>query len=82
MNTTGKELNLSHGNVSKSLLVAAGNALQAEVDAKKPSDFDYGQVVVTRGHKLRCNFVYHGSCRGWDNGAGNCERVSIPVLNR
>ena len=76
VNTTGKELNLSHGNVSKSLLMAAGSSLQSEVDSNKPANFDYGQVVVTGGHRLKCKSVYHGSCRQWDNRAGGpCEQT-------
>lgn len=77
VNTTGKELNLSHGNVSKSLLAVAGPALQSECDKKKFKNFDYGDIVVTGGHGLQCQYVYHGACKGWDNGAGNCEKVSV-----
>jgi len=75
VNTTGKELILSHGAVSQSILSAAGPQIQAECNKNKPSQFKYGDIVVTQGHQLPVRCVYHGACANWDSGAGPCEQV-------
>jgi poly [ADP-ribose] polymerase 10/14/15 len=80
VNTCNKELNLSNGAVSKSILAAAGNEIQAEVKRNAPPSFTYGDVVETKGYKLKAHFVYHGACRGWDNNAGHCEQTMRQLI--
>ena len=75
VNTTGKDLVLSNGQVSKSLLSAAGPQIQEECKKNTPQNFSYGDIVETKGYQLPVKCVYHGACSNWDNGAGNCAQV-------
>jgi len=77
VNTTSKELVLSNGAVSQSILSAAGPQIQAECSKNMPpQNFKHGDVVETQGYQLPVRCVYHGACSNWDNGAGPCEQVS------
>lgn len=75
VNTTGKDLILSHGAVSQSILNAAGQQIQDECKANMPPNFKYGDIVETRGHQLPVQRVYHGACSNWDGGTGSCVQV-------
>jgi len=76
VNTTGKDLVLSHGAVSQSILSVAGPQIQDECRKNMAQqNFKYGDVVETKGYQLAAKSVYHGACSNWDNGAGPCEQV-------
>jgi len=77
VNTTSKDLNLSNGAVSKSILTAAGPQIQDECRRIAPSSFNYGEVIETKGYNLKVKSVFHGACIAWDNGAGRCEQVGV-----
>ena len=78
VNTTGKDLVLSHGAVSQSILSAAGQQIQAECKKNvQTQNFKYGDIVETKGYQLPVTSVYHGACSNWDSGAGPCEQVSL-----
>ena len=77
MNTTGHNLNLSNGAVSRLILSTAGPKIQAECQQIAPDGIPFGNVIETSGYKLPCTKVYHGACKEWDNGAGPCETVSV-----
>jgi len=76
VNTTGKDLKLSSGAVSKLILSTAGQQIQAECQQLAPDGIQLGNVVETSGYKLPCSKVYHGACKNWDNDSGPCETVS------
>lgn len=80
--TSDKTLDLSKGAVSKSVLDAAGYALQAECRGSYPQGINFGEVVRTGAHNLACKHVYHGVCPKWDDNAGRTEQVinNIPLL--
>lgn len=60
VNTMHPSFNLSKGSVSKSLLQAAGKEMQKEIDQKFRRNITVGEIVVTRGYKLKCQYVFHG----------------------
>ena len=76
MNTTAQNLVLSNGAISKLILSKAGQKIQAECQRLAPNGVGFGNIVETPGYKLPCAKVYHGACKGWDDGAGPCETVS------
>ncbi|XP_069140966.1 LOW QUALITY PROTEIN: protein mono-ADP-ribosyltransferase PARP14-like [Argopecten irradians] len=68
VNTCSKDLKLSNGAVSSSLLAAAGPQMQAECD-QNYQGIQFGEIAVTQGYNLQCHCVCHGSLPGWDGGA-------------
>jgi len=81
VNTTGKDLILSHGAVSQSILNAAGPQIQEECKKNMPSqNFNYGDIVETQGYQLPVKRVYHGACANWDGGAGPCVQVWYDMI--
>jgi len=77
VNTTARDLHLANGAVSMLILKAAGPLIQDEADSQVPANgIAFGSVIETSGYNLPCSKVYHGACRMWDNGAGQCEKVS------
>lgn len=79
VNTVARDLDLSHGAVSSSLLAVAGQGLQQECRSHVPvgKQLDFGQIIRTSGHQLPCTDVLHGPCENWDAGAGTCEQVTV-----
>lgn len=65
MNTTSRDLNLSAGLVSQSLLRAGGSGLQDECKKKYPRGINSGEVAVTKGGNLKCKIVLHGCLEPW-----------------
>lgn len=57
INSTGKNLKLDEGSVSKSILQKAGPELQNECTSKGP--LNVSQVVETWGYNLPCSKVFH-----------------------
>ena len=67
MNSTGKDLDLSSGNVAKAIAAKAGHRnLQAACSAIAP--LTDGEVKDTPGFQLPCKKVFHCLCPHW-NGA-------------
>uniref|UniRef100_A0A8B8DC01 Poly [ADP-ribose] polymerase n=2 Tax=Crassostrea virginica TaxID=6565 RepID=A0A8B8DC01_CRAVI len=60
-----ESLKLRNGGMAQSLLEVAGPALQAECDQKYPNGVPQGDLAVTAGHNLSCQFVYHGALPKW-----------------
>ncbi|XP_076462556.1 protein mono-ADP-ribosyltransferase PARP14-like isoform X2 [Babylonia areolata] len=59
VNSTGKDLNLSNGAVSKSVLQQAGSELQVEINNNYPNKVKFGDVAITKGYGLQCKHVFH-----------------------
>uniref|UniRef100_K1RLU6 Acid ceramidase n=1 Tax=Magallana gigas TaxID=29159 RepID=K1RLU6_MAGGI len=60
-----KDLQLSSGALSRVLLNDAGPGLQHELSSVARNGIDYGSVVTTQGHNLKCKYVLHGSLPKW-----------------
>ncbi|XP_033757735.1 protein mono-ADP-ribosyltransferase PARP14-like isoform X1 [Pecten maximus] len=76
VNTCSKDLKLSNGAVSSSLLAAAGPQIQAECD-QNYQGIAFGEIAITAGYNLKCQLVCHGSLPRWDGGA-----TSLSVLQK
>ena len=60
MNTTGDNLCLSNGEVSKAILKKAGSKMQQEIDKKyKTAKKSLPLVLKTNSYDLGCKEVYH-----------------------
>jgi len=75
VNTTGQNLQLANGAISRLILSTAGPQIQADCLQLAPNGITFGSVVETAGYALPCSKVYHGACEVWDKGAGSCEAV-------
>lgn len=60
-----KDLKLTNGSLSKSLLEGAGNGLQEELDSSYPNGIDFGECAISKGYNLPCKSVYHGTLPKW-----------------
>lgn len=61
-----KDLKLSNGSLSKSLLEAAGDGLQEELDSSYPDGIDFGECAISKGYNLPCKSVYYGTLPKWE----------------
>ncbi|XP_060603250.1 uncharacterized protein LOC132756248 isoform X2 [Ruditapes philippinarum] len=61
VNTTSRDLDLTNGKVSSTLLKAAGQGIQRECWDRYPRGISISkhEVAVTGGHKLHCEKVFH-----------------------
>ena len=75
VNSTSSDLNLSANASAMALSAAAGPRLQQECNTI--GKVDTGEIVVTSGANLACKHVFHTSCAGWENGAGEKVRTTI-----
>ena len=76
VNSTSRDLNLDANASAKALSAAAGPKLQEE--CKTTGQVKTGEIVATSGANLACKHVFHTSCAGWENGAG--EKVSTNII--
>ena len=74
VNTTGKNMVLDAGAISKAVLKAAGPQIQVEVNTKAPKGVSFSQVIQSSGgnlsQKTGLKAIYHGSVAGYDGGKG------------
>ena len=61
VNNAFGNLDLKLGAVSSALLKEAGDGLQVECKRKYPEGIVFPEIAVTKGYKLPCQFVFHGS---------------------
>ena len=61
VNSTTTSLQLNSGALSASVLKAGGDTLQEECKKVAPKGIKPGEVVVTSGGQLPCQFVVHGA---------------------
>lgn len=61
-----ENLQLKNGELAESLLEAAGPGLQTECDQKYPQGIQYGDLAITGGHNMKCQFLYLGSIPKWE----------------
>ena len=65
VNSTTTSLDLDNGALSASILEVGGNTLQEECKKVAPEGIKLGEVVVTSGGQLPCQFVVHGAASSW-----------------
>jgi len=63
------------GGVSGAISKAGGKAIQDDYEAIAPNGVQFGEVVVTSGGKLKCQYVIHGACSSWGDGFDMCKQV-------
>ncbi|XP_046373788.2 protein mono-ADP-ribosyltransferase PARP14-like isoform X2 [Haliotis rufescens] len=59
VNSTNTNLKMLEGDISKSILTAAGSSVQKECSHKYPSGLEIGVVAKTDGGSLACHNIYH-----------------------
>ncbi|CAC5400968.1 PARP10_14_15 [Mytilus coruscus] len=64
VNSTDKELQLTKGAVSSSILKKVGNSLAEKCHEKYPNGIDYGSLAITSGEKC-CKYIYHFALPLW-----------------
>ena len=77
VNTTSPDFDLKNGAVSKSILDAAGKNIQKEIKANAHNALR-GEIVITKGHNLKCKAVFHGALEGYDE-KGSTQQKSVKV---
>ena len=65
VNIPGRQLQLSSSAVSKSLVKIGGRTLQQECARNAPNGIEFGEIVLTSGGNLQCDYVVHGACCTW-----------------
>lgn len=73
---------LEYGGASKTLARAAGPGMQEECSKTYPGGIFFGDIAVTRGHKLKCKAVYHVALPPWDSDLVNALEVGIYIVVR
>ncbi|XP_021378675.1 poly [ADP-ribose] polymerase 14-like isoform X2 [Mizuhopecten yessoensis] len=75
VNSTGKDLMLNVGMLSKTLLQYGGQSLQTECTSSYPRGIQPGDVAITKGGNLQCQQVYHGTFDSWGNEQRGCVKT-------
>ena len=69
------DLKLNQGGVSNAILKAGGTAIKRECNTKAPNGIKAGEVLVTTGGQLKCQYVLHGVYYQWSDGHEKCKKV-------
>lgn len=88
VNTTSPDLDIAKGAVCKSILEAAGNSLKTELDdlpviynkGGQVIRVKYGEIKETRGYRLKCTSIFHGSLYKWAGEGKTAFDVSMNIL--
>ncbi|XP_060567744.1 protein mono-ADP-ribosyltransferase PARP14-like [Ruditapes philippinarum] len=75
VNSTNKDLDMSLGAISRSLLKVGGDAITQECKTKYPDGIKPGRLAATTGGSLACAEIFHGLLVKWDGGQGHAENV-------
>ena len=79
VNTVSPELNLAKGMVSRSLKKAAGQAIQDELSKRYSQGLGSGEIAVTGGHQLKCQYVFHGILTEYNSKTDDSAEVIITL---
>ena len=77
VNSTDTSLQLDLAALSRSILEAGGDTLRDECKTNAPGGIKCGEVVVTSGGQLQCQYVIHGAVCSWSD--GQCKEVHDAV---
>ncbi|XP_067844267.1 uncharacterized protein [Heptranchias perlo] len=81
VNTTGTDLNLASGAVSRAISQKAGPQLQQLLwNEKRGKAVVEGKVYQTKGCNLNCDEVFHVVVPHWDRGNGDAEKVLRKII--
>lgn len=80
VNTTSRDLKLTNGAVSQSILKAAGHGLQDEVNNKYPNGLQGFKVATSSGHRLRCKSIMHTSISQSDKKNMNQNKKNVKEI--
>ena len=78
VNTTSNDLVLSNGAVSKSILQAAGQAIQDECSkyVSKNGKLQAGDIAITGAGNISCKLIIHTAGSNYDSSnTSNSEKV-------
>ncbi|XP_056145432.1 poly(ADP-ribose) polymerase family member 14-related sequence 1 [Lampris incognitus] len=75
----GEDLILNKGAVSKAILDAAGQELQALVKQNKSSG-KFGDIIITNGCKLKSSQIFHAVICQWDSGRGTAQKILSGIM--
>ena len=75
VNSINCSLQLFCGAVSQTIQQDGGKHIETECRQNAPNGIQFGEVVVTSGGRLSCQYIVHGACCDWDGGAGQSEQV-------
>lgn len=64
MNTCRKDLDLTQGTVSQTILKKGGKSIQGEL-RKNYDKLRFGEIAVTKGGLLPCDYIFHGALYNW-----------------
>ncbi|KAL4231007.1 Appr-1'-p processing enzyme [Mactra antiquata] len=67
---------LTDGDLSKRILKRAGSSIQEEFKKNYSYGVRQGDIAVTKGYKLKCKQIYHGSLHRWDK-----DKTAITKMN-
>ena len=73
VNSTDTSLQLDLAALSRSVLKVGGDTLRDECKTNAPDGIKCGEVVVTSGGQLQCQYVIHGAACSWSD--GQCKEV-------
>ena len=76
VNSVSQDLDLSHGRLSKSILIAAGDIIQTEIYQYIDSFQPGLSLATTSGGKMPCKHIFHGVLKPFD---GLMDGVSMKV---
>ena len=74
-NTAAKDLDLSSGAVSNSILKAAGSTIQDEVSEKCSGGLQEGEHVTSSGGNIGIQMIFHAALCDWSKGKGPAIEV-------
>ena len=63
--------------VSRSLKKAAGQAIQDELSKRYSQGLGSGEIAVTGGHQLKCQYVFHGILTEYNSKTDDSTEVII-----
>ena len=66
---------MNKGGVSSAISKTGGQTIQDEYENIAPNGIKFGDVVVTSGGQLMCQYVIHGACSPWGDGFDTCKQV-------
>ena len=65
-----KDLNLSRGKSSKSLLKSGNKNLASEIKKRYPHGIEHGEIATIKAGKRNCKELYLGCLRPWGDTSG------------
>ncbi|XP_071089965.1 protein mono-ADP-ribosyltransferase PARP15-like [Haliotis cracherodii] len=81
VNSCTPNLNLSSGPLTKAVLAAAGETIQAECKQTYPNGIKPEEVAVTSGGKMSCKQIFHITLNDWKPDDAEVEKAFKNVIH-